>query len=324
MSPRSAGACAEHRWRTGFTLLEMLITIAIMSMLITAAVQAFQSIIRAEERARAGVGRSRSARVLLDRIERELVGTLLVPRPQGEEPGAQPYVFLGEPHTSDNLDAHALQFVTLTASRAPNSAWAGGPRVVSYAIREADPDEFEELDHGTLLELLRGEEPLSEETEPELGVREGQIVAEAIAGFRLRFQDESDEAWVDRWDSTEPPHIDELPLSVEVGVMLWERDPDGRLVAGPEHIRRVELRMRPTDFVPPEARLEEVCGKTVGQCWRENIAEAIDPESADGRRLQSLYERIPASLCWNDFDEELSALKTALAELDAEAARDCE
>jgi prepilin-type N-terminal cleavage/methylation domain-containing protein len=312
------------RQQAGFTLLEILITIAIMSMLITAAVQAFQSITRAEERARAGVGRTRAALVLLDRVERELVGTVLVPQLDEEEPLPQPYVFLAEDRSSSGSNADALRFVTLTASRALASDAKTGPRMISYAVREAEPLSLGELDGDTPLELVRREDPLHHEPEQEISAYDGQVVAENVAGFQLRFQDESTGTWVGEWDSTAPPNLDEVPLSVEVAVTLWERDATGDLIRGEEYQRLVALPLRPLDFLPPEAQLQdEDCGKTVAQCWRENLREAVDLSSGSGRRIQSLYDAVPPSTCWNTSDPELLALKAALEELDADLAREC-
>ncbi len=319
MTPRGGSAGAARG--DGFTLLEILITIAIMSLLITTAVQAFQSITRAEERARAGVGRARAAQVLLDRLERELVGTVLVPGPESEEPVAHPFLFVAEDRSSGNS---AVRFVTLTPSRSLESAASGGPRRVSYEVREVA---FDSLDgpEEPLLELVRREDLLAAEAEPDISALDGQVVAEGLARFRLRFESETEDGWVDRWDSTAVETLDRLPLAVEVAVALWERDPDGGFVRGREYQRRVELPLRPEVFLPGDPGLEaDACGKTVAVCWRENISAAIDLSSAAGRRIQSFYNAIPASTCWNAADESLFELRSALAEVGEHIGSECE
>ena len=287
-----------------------------MSMLITTAVQAFRSITQAEKRAHAGVGRARSAQVLLDRMERELVGTVLLPQVEQEEPAPQPYVFMASDRTTQNSDADAVRFVTLTATRAPDSAPASGPRVVTYAVREAASDLRDELHEGSRLELVRQEDPLSNVPEREISMRDGQVVAEDVASFGLRYQSDS-EAWLDVWDSTDASSQDEVPLSVEVAVRLWEHNPDGDLVHGEEYSRRIELPLRPSHFLRPEGQQDaQVCGKTVEQCWREDLRDAVSSLSATGRRAQDLYESIPPATCWNSDDPDLLSLKAALEELE--------
>ena len=84
------------RSRAGFTLLELLIALGITALLVTAAVQAYVSISEAQERARGGHNRDRSALVLLDRIERELEGSMLVVRSEREDRLGHPYVFIDD------------------------------------------------------------------------------------------------------------------------------------------------------------------------------------------------------------------------------------
>ena len=115
-------------------------------------------------------------------------------------------------------------------------------------------------------------------------MRDGQVVAEDVASFGLRYKSDS-EAWLDGWDSTDASRLDEVPLSVEVAVRLWEQNPDGDFVHGEEYSRTIELPLRPADFLRPEGNEDaQACGKTVEQCWREDLRNAVDLMSAIGRR----------------------------------------
>ena len=100
----------------GFTLLEMLIVIGITAMLVTAAVQAHLGIRRAQTRAAQGLHRERAAEVLLDRLERELVGTVLIVRPTEVDRLSHPYVFFGEDYFESDADADALRSFTSTTT----------------------------------------------------------------------------------------------------------------------------------------------------------------------------------------------------------------
>ena len=226
------------RARAGFTLLELLIAIGVTAMLVTAAVQAYVSISRAQERALGGQARDHTARVLLDRIERELEGSLLVVRSEEEDRLGHPYLFIGDDRVFGTGDSDALRFITLTPARAPGAEINGGIRMVSYGLQ---PGEGEGLD------LLRVEEPLPRGLEKRISLEDGQVVVEQVASFRLRYQNEDTGEWVERWDSTDIALLDQLPEAVEISVQLYEPKEDEQPEPGLEQQRVARLRMRPFD-----------------------------------------------------------------------------
>ena len=79
----------------------------------------------------------------------------------------------------------------------------------------------------------------------EINVDDGQIVAEQLSYFRLRFQDAEEDEWRESWDSTDISQLDRLPLSVEISVQLYEKDRAGELQKGKEYSRTVPLPVRP-------------------------------------------------------------------------------
>jgi type II secretion system protein J len=227
--------------REGFTLVEMLIVIGITALLVTAAVQAHLSIRRAQARAGQGLLRDRSAEVLLDRLESELFGAVLVVRPGGTDRLSHPYVFFGEDAFTAEADADAIRFVTRSPARAAPTAGRTGLRLVTY-VAEANDEE------GTGMTLVREEEPLPDGLEKEPIVEEAQAVLEGVALFRLQYLDYNSGAWRDWWDSTDVRMLDDLPSSVEIAVALLEENDLGELQPGPEHGRVVLLPVRPFDL----------------------------------------------------------------------------
>jgi type II secretion system protein J len=223
----------------GFTLLEMLIVIGITAALVTAAVQAHLGIRRAQERAARGLQRERAAEVFLDRLERELVGTLLIVRPSSTDRLSHPYVFVGEDYFESDGDTDALRFVTRSPARAAPQVGAVGMRLVTYVAQSGNE---------SLIELVREEEPLPDGLDKEPIVEEGQAVLDGVALFRLRYLDEDSDGWRDSWDSTDVAMLDRLPGAVEVTLALLEEDELGERQAGPEHPRVVRLPVRPIDF----------------------------------------------------------------------------
>jgi len=65
----------SHSRAAGFTLLEILVAVFIMAMVLTFAFQAYQGIEHAYSRVGSTPSRDRAARIVLDRLERELVGS---------------------------------------------------------------------------------------------------------------------------------------------------------------------------------------------------------------------------------------------------------
>ncbi len=244
----------------GFTLLEVLVAVMLTALLTTALFQVYREIQEAQRRRLDASGRGRIAGVLLDRVEAELLGTLLVARSDDEEDRlGHPWLFLGADRTLDSHDADAVKFITRSPARAPGAQAQGGLRQVTYAAEE---------DEGTLA-LYRQEQEMPEGLQKELTAsREGQAVVHDLASFSLRYLDEESGEWVDTWDSSDVSRLDRLPESVEVTVQLLAPDETGEPVPGEEYQRVVTLPVRPIDPNQPGTGEEADCGEgeTVAVC----------------------------------------------------------
>ncbi len=224
------------RAETAFTLLEILVAILIASLLITATIQTFREISDATEQARGAGRRELGAEILLDRLEHELVGTTLVVKDEEADRLTHPWLFVGEDRLFGTNDSDSLRFVTQTPARAARSPRHGGLRMVSYEIRTAE---------GERLDLYRFEEPLPDQMEKAIDPGEGVPVAEDLYSFKLRFRDEEDGSWLDSWDSTDLALLDRMPGAVEITVQLMEEIQDSEFEPGDEHLRVIELPIRP-------------------------------------------------------------------------------
>ncbi|MCP5068699.1 MAG: prepilin-type N-terminal cleavage/methylation domain-containing protein, partial [bacterium] len=135
----------------GFTLIEVMVSIVIMSFVLTFAFQAYQGIQSAHERVSAGIDRGRVAGVLLDRIERELVGAVMVRREDGADPLLHRYVFVSADATLNQEGSDSLRFITQTPTRMSGASNSPGIVMVTYGVAS----EAEDLHH-----LIRVEEPV--------------------------------------------------------------------------------------------------------------------------------------------------------------------
>jgi type II secretion system protein J len=255
---------------SGFTMLEILVTIALTSIIVLFCYQVFRQITQTQDRARPDRSRDLVAEVFLDRFEREVIGTVLLIKPEEQERLEFPWLFIGEDRVFGSNDSDGLRFITQSPARAPGSV-QGALRTVSYGIETA-ADDAERLD------LIRVEEALPERLQKQIQLFEGQAVLEDVVLFSLRFQDEESGEWHDSWDSTQLETNDALPVSLEVALQLYEEDPDGTRIPGRPFQRTIELPVRPISPGRDEVEDDSECeGDTVQEClayWEADIEDS--------------------------------------------------
>jgi type II secretion system protein J len=280
------------RCAKGFTLLEVLVAITIGALLVTATIQTFREINDAQLHVRGEARRDLGAEVLLDRLEHELVGTTLIVKDEEKDRLQHPWLFVAEDRLFGTNDSDSLRFVTQTPARAVQSPRYGALRMVSYEVRTAE---------GERLDLFRFEEPLPDQMEKEIDPAEGSPVVEDLHTFRLRFRDEEDGGWRDAWDSTDVELLDRMPGAIEVAVQLMEQTSDGELEPGKEHLRVIELPIRPLLRAAGDSdRIESQCsdGVTVAVCMRR-LRKQIRGAPQPVRTAIRLKRAQVRDLCWN-------------------------
>ena len=254
----------------GFTLIEVLAAVFIMALILTFAFQAYQGISNAYTRVSQGTSRDRAAGIVLDRVERELVGSVLVQREDGADPLLHPYFFYAVPRAYAETEGDELRFITQTPLRSPGSP-ATGLALVTYGSAPSQS--------GPGLALLRQEEPVPRQLAKEVAWTEPQIMVDNVATFIARFSGD-DGAPSDGWDSTAVERLDQLPHSLVLTISLYEQTPDGDLEPGPEQTRTIELPVRPFKLSSGNAASKEAdCGTgvSVGECleaFKDAIASA--------------------------------------------------
>jgi prepilin-type N-terminal cleavage/methylation domain-containing protein len=261
------------RTRHGFTLIEVLAAVVIMAMILTFAFQAYQGISVAYTRVNQGTSRARAAAIVLDRVERELVGAVLVKREDGADPLLHPYFFYASPRMYAETEGDELRFVTQTPLRSPGSP-PSGLALVTYGSAPSQS--------GPGLALLRQEEALPRELAKEIAWTDPQIMVDNVASFIARYAAEDGQA-TEGWDSTGVERLDQLPLSLVLAISLYEEGPEGELVPGPELTRQINLPVRPFRLSPDDgsdqAQGEADCGDgvSIGECldaFADEIAQS--------------------------------------------------
>ena len=278
--------------QAGFTLLEIMVAVLIMAILLTFTFQAYRGIEGAYQRVGGSTSRDRAARVVLDRLERELVGTVLVEREQGSDPLLHPFFFYGNAKPYAESEGDELRFVTRTPLRPPGAP-GGGLEIVTYG---AVPSQT-----GPGLVLLRQAEAMPRQLAKDVVWTEPEIVADNVALFIARYHGDQGDA-TEGWDSTGVEMLDQLPTELVVTVSLLEASgPDGALVPGPELTRTIELPVRPFSLSPEGADDDaKACGE--GMTVKACIAAAQTSIDASSSSLAAAIKQAQtqvADKCWN-------------------------
>ncbi|MCD4689521.1 MAG: prepilin-type N-terminal cleavage/methylation domain-containing protein [Desulfuromonadaceae bacterium] len=175
----------------GFTLIEMLVAVTVSALLLTTTYGIVTSVSRTRDRLSSDGEGFHLARVINERLARELRGAYYSPTSAGS-------LFAGG---LDESGAPFLQLATTAATPA-----SGGSGIVVVRYRLADDGEGEKV-------LLRDEYPLNSQL-PSEGPE--QRLAAGINNLQLRFRSGGD--WQPDWRSTEQgglPDLVELTLTVK-------------------------------------------------------------------------------------------------------------
>lgn len=276
----------------GFTLLEILVAVCIMAMVLTFAFEAYQGIEHAYQRVGHSPSRDRAAKIVLDRLERELVGSILIQREDGTDPLLQPYFFWGEAKAYGEADADTFRFVTRTPIRPPGSGTDNMMEIVTYG---AVPSQS-----GAGFALLRQAEVLPPQLLKEVKWESPDIVADNVATFLVRYR--SDQAQdSEGWDSTGAEQLDQLPASVVVTVSLWEHDESGKDLEGPEFSRTIDLPVRPFKLSPDNGKKQGAdCGEgmTVQQCIDQFTSQIQQASPSLATAIQDAQGQVQDG-CWS-------------------------
>jgi general secretion pathway protein J len=185
----------------GFTLVEILVAISILAILLTSVYGIFTSVSLTRERLDADSAEYHRARVVFDRLGRELRGTYF-------QPSDPDLVFSGR-----SVDDDALELELTTTAVSPLSQTGSGIARVRYQLVE----DQEATDGG--LVLMRSEHPVHEQ------IDEGAVgmmrLVPGIEALRLRFY--ANGLWQETWDG----RITGLPELVEIALRLrtGEKEP---------------------------------------------------------------------------------------------------
>jgi general secretion pathway protein J len=178
----------------GFTLVEVLVAISILAILLTSVYGIFSSVSLARERLDDDSADYHRARVLFDRLGRELRGTYFQAR-------SRDLVFAGS-----QVDDRSFEFELTTSAVSPLSQTGSGLARIHYLLIEDEED----TEDGRV--LLRSEHPVHESVD-ETAAGMMRLIP-GIEAMTLRFY--ADGQWQTTWNGMDSG----LPELVEIALRL--------------------------------------------------------------------------------------------------------
>lgn len=189
----------NHR---AFTLLELLLAIAITAILAATVYASLMVATHTRERAAEAVGKDRALTLAMDLIRRDLQAA---PPPTGTMAGA----FIGE----DDNTIDTVSFTTTNAYLPPNDRLSDLINVNLLLIEDVYSEDSRSM---MLVREITTNLLSATTTEPQI-----QVLARGITGMDLAYSDGAD--WLDDWDSTQ--HDNTLPLAVKITLYHATDDP---------------------------------------------------------------------------------------------------
>jgi general secretion pathway protein J len=197
----------------GFTLIEVMIGVAITAMMGVMVMGAFQRAYAAKELAEAQDERFTSARVALTRMARELSEAFLSDHYDRKRFREPPTLFRGK----DRGERDELLFATMSHQRLVRDAKESDETVIEYTV-EPDPD------HQGEQALFRREKARIDD-DPEHGGAKA-VVCEHVATFDVQYWDWKKQEWAREWVTSSAERGNMLPTRVRM--RLGVKMPDGK------------------------------------------------------------------------------------------------
>jgi prepilin-type N-terminal cleavage/methylation domain-containing protein len=197
---------ADKTRRPGFTLVELMVALAITAILALATTAPFLTTIRSRDRAELAMQRVNAVRLTLARLDEELEGAIILP--PTNPPAPERYRFSVVDRTLD-LPSSELRFATTTARRV--SAGAQDPvEIVSYRLEAGLPGQ-----RGA--RLVKGQQASLAPTDlPPLEF----VILEQVTTFRVRVLPRIGATLADNWLSPDSGGLAALPQAVTIDLSL--------------------------------------------------------------------------------------------------------
>ncbi|MFO0693453.1 MAG: type II secretion system protein GspJ [Polyangiales bacterium] len=205
--------------RHGITLVEVMIAIAIVSIVGTMVYSAFSTTALRKRRVEEDLDRHHVVATALERMAREIsMAYVSAQRPQSESLWVFRTAFVGEDHgKSDRLD-----FTSFSHQRLVRDAHESDQNELSYFLAPHPQD--------SRRKVLARREQVRPDEDPRRGGRV-QILLEDVRSLELEYLDPISKDWVRTWDSTSMnAQMNRLPAQVKIRIELPDPRERNRVV----------------------------------------------------------------------------------------------
>jgi len=198
--------------RRGFTLLEVMIAIAVLAMIGAITWKSFDGAYGLKQRVERAEDRDQTVRGALDRISREVSMTFLSEHYDRKRFRERPTFF----RLKDGRREASLTFTSLAHQRLHVDAKESDEAVFEYRL---DRDEGK-------TSLFRRVKPQIDEESDRGGER--AVLAEDVLRFSVQAWDPKDREWRDEWDSNSPQRTGGVLVPPRVRIAITVKDEQGK------------------------------------------------------------------------------------------------
>lgn len=202
------GIGESERERNGFTLIEVLIAITILTVIMMVVYQAFTASTDGIRRAEAVDELNSTARVIFLKLMDDINNAYLT---------GNNVIFVGDSKRDKELPQDSLNLTSISNLRMVKDAKETDLYEIGYKMKEDYAYQKQEK----RLSLFRREKKTIG-VEPVLEGGEAYELTDEIAGLRFSYFDGANKKWKDNWDSRST--TTKLPTAVEVEVILFDAD----------------------------------------------------------------------------------------------------
>ena len=196
----------------GFTLMEVLIAVAITAFMGGLIASAFNTGVRSKEVVEEGNERYRMVRVALNRMAREIGAAFVSDRFDARryrDANDRPTNFIGE--------RDRLTFSSLAHERLYTDAKESDQMVVEYSVKSST----ERTSRGRM-DLVRRENPLVQDRMDRGGSED--ILYEGVKRLEFSYWDSNRKDWVDEWDTRRAEQKSILPTRVRITLVALDEN----------------------------------------------------------------------------------------------------